>query len=393
MSMKVFGASGHGKVLYDIARVCAVTVSEFVDDDLSISTFCALRVNGPDSLSPRDIVIIGIGNNSIRRVVAERVRQKGVSFSTLIHPRATIAHGVSIGEGSVAMAGAVVNSDTLLGEHVILNTCSSVDHDCEIGDFVHISPGATICGGVTIGQGTHVGAGATVIPGITIGENCTIGAGATVVSDIPSGSTAIGTPARVVSLDTREIYLFGAGGFGKEIQSHLKSFSFEFAGFVDEKFGKLEDLDNKELAICIGSSRIRKDVVSRIQEGFENMSFPNLIHSSVRDLMRKVNSITMGTGNIICADSWLTTNISLGDFNIINLNCTIGHGTEIGDFVSLMPSVNIGGDVNLEDEAYIGTNATILPGIRIGRGAVVAAGAVVTKDVPPNTTVKGVPAK
>ena len=53
----------------------------------------------------------------------------------------------------------------------------------------------------------------------------------------------------------------------------------------------------------------------------------------------------------------------------------------------------VGGPVIIEDYVYIGTRATILPGIRIGRGAVVASGAVVTKDVPPYMLVGGVPAR
>jgi maltose O-acetyltransferase len=52
-----------------------------------------------------------------------------------------------------------------------------------------------------------------------------------------------------------------------------------------------------------------------------------------------------------------------------------------------------GGPVVIEDYVYIGTRATILPGVRIGYGAVVASGAVVTKDVPPYMLVGGVPAK
>lgn len=49
--------------------------------------------------------------------------------------------------------------------------------------------------------------------------------------------------------------------------------------------------------------------------------------------------------------------------------------------------------VTIEDDVWVGANATILPGVRIGRGAVVAAGAVVTAHVPPMTVVAGVPAR
>ena len=49
--------------------------------------------------------------------------------------------------------------------------------------------------------------------------------------------------------------------------------------------------------------------------------------------------------------------------------------------------------IHIEDKTWLGSNVTVLPGVRIGEGAIVAAGAVVTKDVPENTVVGGVPAK
>jgi maltose O-acetyltransferase len=52
-----------------------------------------------------------------------------------------------------------------------------------------------------------------------------------------------------------------------------------------------------------------------------------------------------------------------------------------------------GGDVVIEDHVWIASRATILPGVRIGRGAVVASCSVVTKDVPPLAIVAGVPAR
>ena len=52
-----------------------------------------------------------------------------------------------------------------------------------------------------------------------------------------------------------------------------------------------------------------------------------------------------------------------------------------------------GGTINVKDRAWIGPNVIILHGVTVGEGAVVAAGAVVTKDVPPYTLVGGVPAK
>lgn len=85
----------------------------------------------------------------------------------------------------------------------------------------------------------------------------------------------------------------------------------------------------------------------------------------------------------------------------------VRHGLSIGNNVSLSPEVmilgashdvngaefdEVAGVVTIEDHVWIGSRAVILTGITLGRGAVVAAGAVVTKSVPPMTIVAGVPA-
>ena len=193
--MKIYGASGHGSVILDILVNNDIEVEGFIDDK-PLKEYKSLSVYSREDIQSNDELIIGIGDNGIRKRLV--LSLDGIRFINAIHPRSVVSANIKIGVGCAIMAGAVINTSTALGNHVIVNTRSSIDHDCKVGDFVHLSPGSTICGGVTIGEGSQVGAGATILPNLTIGSNVVIGAGAVVTKDIPDTSRAIGIPARLI---------------------------------------------------------------------------------------------------------------------------------------------------------------------------------------------------
>ena len=193
--MKIYGASGHGSVILDILVNNDIEVEGFIDDK-PLKEYKSLPVYSREDIQSNDELIIGIGDNRIRKKLV--LTLKNIRFINAIHPRSVISVNVKIGIGCAIMAGAVINTSTALGNHVIVNTRSSIDHDCIVRDYVHVSPGSTICGGVVIGEGSQVGAGATILPNLTIGSNVVIGAGAVVTKDIPDNSRAIGIPARLI---------------------------------------------------------------------------------------------------------------------------------------------------------------------------------------------------
>ena len=192
----IIGAGGHGKVVADIAKSNCYEDIIFLDDNKNIKKCGNYDVVGSISdikkYTEYDF-FVAIGNSSIRK----RIQDKLENLVTLIHPNAIIAENVSIGQGSVVMAGAVINSDTVIGSGCIVNTCASIDHDCRVEDFVHCSVGSHICGTVCIGHGTCVGAGAIIINNIDICPECVIGAGAVVTQNIYCRGVYIGLPARL----------------------------------------------------------------------------------------------------------------------------------------------------------------------------------------------------
>ena len=106
--------------------------------------------------------------------------------------------------------------------------------------------------------------------------------------------------------------------------------------------------------------------------------------------------------------------IEVGDYSSLGLNCMIPYDLKVGKDVMMGPSVIIVGEnhnfsdlelpmrlqgytrfppVRIEDDVWIGARAIILPGLTIGKGAIIGAGAVITKDVPPYAICVGNPAR
>lgn len=208
----------------------------------------------------------------------------------------------------------------------------------------------------------------------------------------------------------KKIAIYGAGGFGREVLTLINDINkinpqYQVIGFFDDGISKgtdvnglsalggINELNNvKEevsVVLAIGNPETKKSILKKITNRL--VDFPTIIHPSV--MIGDRNWVSIGKGCIICGGTIITTNIIIRDFVILNLSCTVGHDTVIGDYAAFMPSVNISGEVEIGECVYVGTGAKIINQLKIGEGTIVGAGAVVAKDLPANCTAVGVPAK
>lgn len=191
----ILGAGGHAKVVIEIAESLGCEIDDVFDQNNDIEKVLQYSVmHNLDDLSTSKNVFLALGSNHSRKTNAEKFSTTKIN---LVHPSAVISKNADLGFGNAVMAGVVINSSTIIGDHCIINTRAAIDHDCEIGNFVHVSPGATLAGNVTVDEGAQIGIGACVKQNIKIGKWAVVGAGAVVVQNVPDFSVVFGNPAKV----------------------------------------------------------------------------------------------------------------------------------------------------------------------------------------------------
>jgi sugar O-acyltransferase (sialic acid O-acetyltransferase NeuD family) len=205
----IIGASGHAKVVIDVVRrEGRYNIAGLLDQSRRAGDeVLGCRVLGKDDdlpglTSAHSIkgAIVAIGDNFARSSTADRAREicPGLKFVSAVHPRATIATDVSVGEGAVVMAGVVVNPGSSIGRFCILNTNSTLDHDSTMDDYSSLAPGALTGGNCRVGRYSAISIGAVLAHGVQVGEHSVIGAASLVTKPVGPFVVAYGTPAKEV---------------------------------------------------------------------------------------------------------------------------------------------------------------------------------------------------
>ncbi len=206
----IFGAGGFGReVAWAVERINKVkptwNLLGFMDDNDDIQ---GTAINGYDVLGkssdvgkyPDSFFVCAVGAAKTKEKIVNSMKalNPDIKFGTVIDPTAEISDYVTVGEGSIICAHALITVNIEIGSHVIVDVDSTVGHDAVLNDYVMLYPSVNVSGNTNIRKAVQIGTGAQIIQGLNIGEYSIIGAGAVVVRDIPSNCTAVGCPAKPI---------------------------------------------------------------------------------------------------------------------------------------------------------------------------------------------------
>ena len=206
----IIGAGGHGREVADILRDQArhnpdLTVLGFIDENERLHGQMINDVpvlgywswfEGVDRTEMG--VVCAVGSPENRKRLVEHASSIGLSFINAVSPLAHLSPYAKVGEGLMMFPHSFASTNSVIGDHTVVNVGATISHDTEIGRYATLNPGVHLAGNVTIGEGCYIGVGSNIINGISIGSWTTVGAGAVVVKDLPDAVTAVGVPARVI---------------------------------------------------------------------------------------------------------------------------------------------------------------------------------------------------
>lgn len=309
------------------------------------------------------------------------------------------------------------------GDHVFIGNNTYINYNCcfldsakvTIGDYVYMGPNCNIftpCHPihhelrkekvteyalpVTVGSHSWIGGDVVITPGVTIGENCVIGAGSVVTKDIPDNSIAVGNPCKVIrqinDKDREYINSLILNDDTKD-SKYKQEHGYVYSAKDEAIFNIVKDtVHYVEILNKLSNSEIqrRRDFlrtfVAKLDEGA-------MINSPF--YMEFANHLEMGVNSFINYDCIMLNNamVKLGDNVLVGPKVSFYTAMHPIDAKQREQWLVYAKPITVEDNVWIGGSATILGGVTIGKNAIVGAGAVVTKDVEPNTIVVGNPAR
>lgn len=205
----VLGSGDHAKVVYD-ALHCAGRSADvrcfvnFADEShgvksgwMGVTTYLSWTTFLQERHDVDAGFVVALGNNERRRRAFDLAVAAGLRPTTVVHPRAIVSLGASIGAGTMVSANCLIGVGASIGVNCVVNSGAIVDHDCTVGSHATVAPSATLAGRVIVGDLVTIGMGAAVLDELRIGAGSTVAAGAVVTRDVPAGVMVAGVPAAI----------------------------------------------------------------------------------------------------------------------------------------------------------------------------------------------------
>lgn len=203
-----------------------------------------------------------------------------------------------------------------------------------------------------------------------------------------------------------DLVIYGAGGLGAQVQDILRQAGqYRPVAYLDSDRtkhgtiiaglpvqGGLERVDEllragvQHVIVAIGDNATRAAHAETLQA--HGMNLVSAVHplASISPSARLADHVVIDARVTICVHA------RIGRHSILSAGAIAEHDNDVGVGVFLGPAVRLAGGVTVEDLATLEIGASVIPGRRVGRGAHVAAGAVVIRDVPAGARVAGIPA-
>jgi sugar O-acyltransferase (sialic acid O-acetyltransferase NeuD family) len=199
------------------------------------------------------------------------------------------------------------------------------------------------------------------------------------------------------------IALIGAGGHAKVVCSIARRLGYEVLGYYDDGrapgtmmlgapvLGTVEQArqapDDCWLHVSLGQNQRRAEVFLRL------LSWGRAVATLIDPSAVLDETVVVGEGTVIMPGVVVNVDSRIGRNCILNTCCSLDHDGVLGDHVHLCPGTHLAGSVTVGEGAMLGTGVSVIPGCSIGARTTVGAGSVVLRNLPPDQTVMGVPAR
>lgn len=206
MKAVIIGAGAQGRVALDLLKCMSeFDEFEFLDDDkskwgTSLNDTIIAGALGRIADYDKNIfkALLAFGNPTLRRKLASRADLREAPFLNAIHPSAYVAGSATMKDGNTICAQAILNSNAVIGKHVLINNAAVVEHDSILEDYTTVCPGALVGGRVELAEGAFICSGAVILPRIKVGKYSVLAAGSVLTRDLGDNVLAMGSPAKIV---------------------------------------------------------------------------------------------------------------------------------------------------------------------------------------------------